>query len=150
MMLCPGKESTAVSTGQWQARRTHSHLLWHLTLFPFLKLSSEGDPPCHDRAQSLHPRCTPFSLEPLLRICCFAPTSSMTQSMALSHQVTAVNWNLFVATSLHKKTAEKAGEMAQWVRAPDCSSEGPEFKSQQPHGGSQPSVTRSDSLFWCV
>jgi hypothetical protein len=43
-----------------------------------------------------------------------------------------------------------AGEMAQWVRAPDCSSEGPEFKSQQPHGGSQPSVTRSDSLFWSV
>ena len=42
------------------------------------------------------------------------------------------------------------GEMAQWVRAPDCSSEGPEFKSQQPHGGSQPSVTRSDSLFWSV
>jgi hypothetical protein len=28
--------------------------------------------------------------------------------------------------------------MAQWVRAPDCSSEGPKFKSQQPHGGSQP------------
>jgi hypothetical protein len=43
-----------------------------------------------------------------------------------------------------------AGEMAQWVRAPDCSSEGPEFKSQQPHGGSQPSLTRSDALFWCV
>jgi hypothetical protein len=44
----------------------------------------------------------------------------------------------------------RAGEMAQWVRAPNCSSEGPEFKSQQPHGGSQPSVTRSDSLFWSV
>ena len=43
-----------------------------------------------------------------------------------------------------------AGEMAQWVRAPDCSSEGPKFKSQQPHGGSQPSVMRSDSLFWSV
>jgi hypothetical protein len=43
-----------------------------------------------------------------------------------------------------------AGEMVQWVRAPDCSSEDPEFKSQQPHGGSQPSVTRSDSLFWSV
>jgi hypothetical protein len=43
-----------------------------------------------------------------------------------------------------------AGEMAQWVGAPDCSSEGPEFKSQQPHGGSQPSPTRSDSLFWSV
>jgi hypothetical protein len=43
-----------------------------------------------------------------------------------------------------------AGEIAQWVRAPDCSSEGQEFKSQQPHGGSQPSVMRSDSLFWGV
>jgi hypothetical protein len=43
-----------------------------------------------------------------------------------------------------------AGEMAQWVRAPDCSSEGPKFKSQQPHGGSQPSVTRSEALFWSV
>jgi hypothetical protein len=49
-----------------------------------------------------------------------------------------------------KKIIYRAGEMAQWVRAPDCSSEGPEFKSQQPHGGSQPSVTRSDSLFWSV
>jgi hypothetical protein len=48
------------------------------------------------------------------------------------------------------KIKTRAGEMAQWVRAPDCSSEGPEFKSQQPHGGSQPSVTRSDSLFWSV
>jgi hypothetical protein len=49
---------------------------------------------------------------------------------------------------IFKKTG--AGEMAQWVRAPDCSSEGLEFKSQQPYGGSQPSVTRSDSLFWSV
>jgi hypothetical protein len=43
-----------------------------------------------------------------------------------------------------------AGEMAQWVRAPYCSSEGLEFKSQQPHGGSQPSVMRSDSLLWSL
>jgi hypothetical protein len=26
----------------------------------------------------------------------------------------------------------------------------PEFKSQQPHGGSQPSVVGSTALFWCV
>jgi len=45
--------------------------------------------------------------------------------------------------SLKKKF--RAGEMAQWVRAPDCSSEGPKFKSQQPHGGSQPPVMRSDA-----
>jgi hypothetical protein len=36
------------------------------------------------------------------------------------------------------------------VKSTDCSSEGPEFKSQQPHGGSRPSIMRSDALFWCV
>jgi hypothetical protein len=36
------------------------------------------------------------------------------------------------------------------VKSTNCSSEGPEFKSQQLHGGSQPSVMRSDALFWCV
>jgi hypothetical protein len=40
--------------------------------------------------------------------------------------------------------------MAQLVRAPDFSSKGLKFKSQQPHGGSQPSVMRSDPLFWSV
>jgi len=36
------------------------------------------------------------------------------------------------------------------VKSTDCSSRGPEFDSQQPHGGSQPSVMGSDALFWCV
>jgi hypothetical protein len=36
------------------------------------------------------------------------------------------------------------------VKSKDCSSRGPEFSSQQPHGGSQPSVMGSDALFWCV
>jgi hypothetical protein len=31
-------------------------------------------------------------------------------------------------------------------KSTDCSSEGPEFKSQQPHGSSQPPVMRSDAL----
>jgi hypothetical protein len=35
------------------------------------------------------------------------------------------------------------------VRTTESSSEGPEFKSQQPHGGSQPSIKRSDAFFWC-
>jgi hypothetical protein len=35
-------------------------------------------------------------------------------------------------------------------KSTDCSSEGPEFKSQQPHSGSQPPIMRSDALFWCV
>jgi hypothetical protein len=36
------------------------------------------------------------------------------------------------------------------VKSTDCSSKGPEFGSQQPHGGSQPSLTGSDDLFWSV
>jgi hypothetical protein len=31
------------------------------------------------------------------------------------------------------------------VKSTDCSSKGPEFNSQQPHGGSQPSVKRLSS-----
>jgi hypothetical protein len=36
------------------------------------------------------------------------------------------------------------------VKNIDCSSKAPEFKSQRPRDGSQPSVTRSDALFWSV
>jgi len=36
------------------------------------------------------------------------------------------------------------------VKSTDCSSRGPEFNSQQPHGGSQPSVIESNAFFWCV
>jgi hypothetical protein len=36
------------------------------------------------------------------------------------------------------------------VKSTDRSPKGPEFKSQQPHGGSQPSVMRSNTLFWDV
>jgi hypothetical protein len=32
----------------------------------------------------------------------------------------------------------------------DCSYRGPEFNSQQPHGGSQPYVMGSIVFFWCV
>ena len=45
------------------------------------------------------------------------------------------------------------GEEMDWrdgseVRSTGCSSRGPEFKSQQPYGGSQPSKMRSGGLFW--
>jgi hypothetical protein len=37
--------------------------------------------------------------------------------------------------------------LARWLSGKECSSKGPEFKSQQPHGGSQPPIMRSDALF---
>ena len=36
------------------------------------------------------------------------------------------------------------------VKSTDHSFEGPQFKSQQLHGGSQQSIMRSDALFWGV
>jgi hypothetical protein len=36
------------------------------------------------------------------------------------------------------------------IKRTDCSSAGPKFNSQQPHGGSQPFVMRSDALLWSV
>jgi hypothetical protein len=36
------------------------------------------------------------------------------------------------------------------VKSTDCSSGGPEFTSQHPHGGLQLSLMRSDTFFWCV
>jgi hypothetical protein len=36
------------------------------------------------------------------------------------------------------------------AKSTDYSSKGPEFNSQQTHGGSQPSVMGSDTLFWFV
>jgi hypothetical protein len=59
---------------------------------------------------------------------------------------------VIICTRENTKCVRGADEMAQQVRAlTDCSSKGPEFKSQQPHGGSQPSIMRSDNaLFWCV
>ena len=85
----------------------------------------------------------------LLQRCHSLETHSI-QDALLSGPTEKHLWLSSEASCLVKKQPW-AGEMGQWVRAPDCSSEGPEFKSQQPHGGSQPSVTRSDStLLECL
>jgi len=36
------------------------------------------------------------------------------------------------------------------VKSMDCSSRGPEFNPQQPHGGSQPSLMESGALFYSI
>jgi hypothetical protein len=57
-------------------------------------------------------------------------------------------------THIHTCTYLKIKNWGWWDgsvnKSTDCSSKGPEFKSQQTHGGSQPSVMRSGALFWCV
>jgi hypothetical protein len=49
-----------------------------------------------------------------------------------------------------KKNRHRGWRDGSAVKSTNCSSRVPEFKSQQPHGGSQPSVMRSDVLFWCA
>jgi hypothetical protein len=61
--------------------------------------------------------------------------------------VSVHGWEQFVSEHLLKYLG--AGEMALVKRA-NYSSKGPEFKSQQPCGGSQPFVLKSDALFWSV
>jgi len=60
-----------------------------------------------------------------------------------------------VHLSIHRNKHIKIYTSGGWrdgsvVKSTDCSSRGPEFKSQQPRGGSQPSVMGYDALFWCV
>jgi hypothetical protein len=57
---------------------------------------------------------------------------------------------LFCTYKKKKKTSGEGWRDGSAVKSTDCSSRGPEFNSQQPHGGSQTSVMRSDALFWCV
>jgi hypothetical protein len=69
-------------------------------------------------------------------------------------------WNLMPSSGVSEESNGvliyiKKKNLGGWrdgseVKSTDCSSEGPEFKSQQPHGGSQPSVMRSGALLWCV
>jgi hypothetical protein len=53
---------------------------------------------------------------------------------------------LMVLGSKRKQTEGQRDGSA--VKSTDCSSRGPEFNSQQPHVGSQPSVMGLDALFW--
>jgi hypothetical protein len=51
---------------------------------------------------------------------------------------------------LIKISSTGTGEVAQWLRALAALPEVWSSISQKLHGGSQPSVKRSDALFWCV
>jgi hypothetical protein len=49
-----------------------------------------------------------------------------------------------------KKRNHGTDKMGSADKSTDYSSEGPEFKYQQPYGGSKTPTMRSDALFWCV
>jgi hypothetical protein len=55
-----------------------------------------------------------------------------------------------LSKSLFKNDVSQGWRDGSAVKNTDCFSRGPEFKSQQLHGGSQPTMMRPDSLFWSV
>ena len=73
-----------------------------------------------------------------------------------SRTARATHRNPISKTKQNKTTKRKAKRGREGWRdgsvgkSTDCCSEGPEFKSQQPHGGSQPSIMRPDAFFWCI
>ena len=68
-----------------------------------------------------------------------------------SRTARAIQRNPVSKKNKRKKGGEGRGRRdGSVVKSTVCSSRGPEFKSQQPHGGSQPPVMRSDALFWYV
>jgi hypothetical protein len=50
----------------------------------------------------------------------------------------------------HVKPSVPGWRDSSAVKRTDRSFRGPEFNSEQPHGGSQPYVMGSDALFWYV
>jgi hypothetical protein len=54
------------------------------------------------------------------------------------------------SVGLHKKHFSRGWRDGSAVKSADCSSGDPEFNSQQPRGGSRPSVMGSGAHFWCV
>jgi hypothetical protein len=75
------------------------------------------------------------------------PPIYVKETHALKSQLECIYNN---CTELNKTIFKKGWQDGSVGKNTDYSSEGPEFKSQQPHGGSQPLVMRSDALFWCV
>jgi hypothetical protein len=81
--------------------------------------------------------------------------SSRTARTIQRNPVSKTNKTNKQKTKTKKKKRRKECTGSGWrddsvVKSTVCSSRGPEFISQQPHGGSQPSVIGSDALFWYV
>jgi hypothetical protein len=67
---------------------------------------------------------------------------SKQRQTTLTHKINALRKNL--------KKNQRGWRDGSVVMSTACSSEGLKFISQQPHGGSQPPVMRTDALFWCI
>jgi hypothetical protein len=68
-------------------------------------------------------------------------------SIGISVVDVCVSENLTSTKLCNKSKRTRGWRDGSAAKNTDCSFRGPEFKSQQPHGGSQPSVMGSDAFF---
>jgi hypothetical protein len=76
---------------------------------------------------------------------------SVSSRSAWSTKWVPKNLELYNEIPVSKRKVKGWRDGSAVVKSTDCSSEGPEFKSQQPHGGSQLSIMRPDPpLLGCL
>ena len=69
------------------------------------------------------------------------------------NQISQWGWKyckIYPCGDLNKNVPHGGWRDGSVVKSTDCTSRGPEFNSQQPHGGSQSSLTGSYALLWSV
>jgi hypothetical protein len=76
----------------------------------------------------------------------FQDSQSYTEKLCLNNNNKKTKNKTKTKQTNNKKKRKRGWRDGSVVKSTDCSSRGPEFNSQQPHGGSQPSVMRSDAL----
>ena len=76
---------------------------------------------------------------------CFRSSITEAQRKARGKRITL---SIFLVYMSSLRSPDSGWRDGSAVKSIACSSRGPEFNSQQPHGGSQPSEMRSDALFW--
>jgi hypothetical protein len=111
-------------------------------------LPSPGSNGCQLRAN--RPAKPSFTFERETRVFVARRRQFLTLKPAMQRMHQGVLYTEKEGSLNHKNTGSGGWRDGSVGKSTDCSSKGPEFKSQQPHGGSQPSVTRSNALFWSV
>jgi hypothetical protein len=132
-----------------QGRYTNHAALWPASQLTWLVLGSERDPVSEIKVGKKTEKDIQHQSLASTHMCAI-------HALLHTHQYMHTQEYMYmcVHTHTHTHTQSKA-ECGGWrdssaVKSTDCSSRGPKFNSQQPHGGSQPSVMGSDALFWCV
>jgi hypothetical protein len=126
------------SSSRYCLSHTHTHTLEHM------EISRQGF--SVQSWLSWNSLCRPGWSRTQKSACLCLPSAGIT---GMRHHCLAVILFLIIPINTARKAAMGGWRGGSAIKT-EPPSRGHEFNSQQPHGGSQPSVMRSDALFWCV